>query len=152
MSIGAELVLETVKRLAAGNLQPQSQDNYIQDKKELKKAPKIHKDFCHIEWDRPAQEVNNLIRGLSPYPAAFATLEKPGGEQVMCKIYSSTYEEDKHSDSPGSIISDGKKYLKVAVAEGYVQIHSIKQEGKRRMDVRDFLAGINFSSGLFRFS
>lgn len=152
MDLGAELVLETVKQLAAGNLQSQSQDNFIQEKTELKKAPKIHKDFCRINWNRPAQEVNNLIRGLSPYPTAFAYLDKPGGGQVMCKIYSSTYEDDKHSDSPGSIISDGKRFLKVAAVNGYIQILSIQQEGKRRMDVRDFLSGINFSSGPFLFS
>lgn len=152
MSMGAELVLETVKGLAAGNLQSQPQDNFVQDEMELKKAPKIHTDFCRIDWDRPAQEVYNLIRGLSPYPTAFAFLDKPGGERVLCKIYSSSYETDKHPDAPGSIISDGKKFLKVAVNNGYIQIHSMQQEGKRKMEVRDFLAGINFSSGLFRFS
>ena len=152
MTMGAELVVKTVSRLVSADFQALSQEHLVSPTEQLKKAPKINKDFCRIEWNRPGSEVYNFIRGLSPYPAAFAYMIKPGGEQVLCKIFTSTFEDGKNAEYPGTIVSDGKNYLKVAVNDGYIQIHSIQQEGKRRMDVGDFLAGFNLSSGPVRFS
>lgn len=152
MAMGAELVLKTVAQLAVADLQPLSQEDLVSSTDALKRAPKIQKDFCRIEWNLSGREVNNLIRGLSPYPAAFSHLTNPEGEKVQCKIFSSSHVESETPESPGTIISDGKKYLHVAVNDGYLIIHSIQQEGKRRLDVKDFLAGFSLSSGLDRFS
>lgn len=118
----------------------------------LKAAPKIHKADCRISWDRPGKQVGNLIRGLSPYPAAHTYLSKPGGEQLLCKIFAAEHEPSEKAAAPGTLETDGKRYLKAAVEDGYMQILSLQQEGKRRMPVKDFLAGISLSSGKYRFS
>ena len=152
MALGAKLVLETVTLINEGNLKAHSQESFFNREEELRNAPKIHKEHCRISWDQPGREVNNLIRGLSPYPAAFTTLEKSAGKKILCKVFSATFKVTDHHESPGSIRTDGKKTLEVAVKDGFIQIHSIQQEGKRRMDVRDFLAGINLFSEPCRFS
>ncbi len=144
--MGADLVLETVSQLTEGHLEALPQYSYYNHEKELKNAPKIFKEHCHISWDQSGKEVNNLIRGLSPYPTAFSYLEKSASKKILCKVFSASFEAANHAEAPGSIHTDGKKTLKVAVKDGFVQIHSIQQEGKRRMDVRDFLAGINLFS------
>ncbi len=151
MILGADLVLETVNRLISDNLKPQSQDNLVPAMADLKKAPKIFKSHCRISWAHPGLKVYNMIRGLSPYPAAFTFLEKSGTKRILCKIYTSTFEILEHNESPGTVLSDGKSFLKVAVGDGYLRIHSIQQEGRRRMDVKDFLAGISSFSELRRF-
>lgn len=152
MSLGAGVVMETVTRLTAGTLEAQSQDRFIHKKAALKNAPKIYREHCKISWDLPGKKVHNLIRGLSPYPGAFTNLEKSNGAKVLCKIFSSTFEDSEHTESPGTLLSDNKSFLKAAVIDGYIQIQSIQLEGKRRMDVKDFLAGFSLSSGLYRFS
>lgn len=152
MEMGADLVLETVNRLAEGDLEALPQDSYYNHEKELKIAPKIFKEHCHIHWELSGKDVNNLIRGLSPYPTAFTYLEKSASKKILCKVFSASFEATIHSEAPGSIDTDGKKTLKVAVKDGFIQIHSIQQEGKKRMDVRDFLAGINLFSEQCQFS
>jgi len=152
MTLGAGLVLETTRRLAAGDLQPRSQENFTRAHEVLKKAPRIHKEDCLIHWDLPAEQVYNLIRGLSPHPGAFTHLVTTHGEKVLCKIFASTVEPETHHEEPGSFRSDGKRFLKVAVADGYLHLLSIQQEGKKRMGIREFLAGISLASFLPRFS
>ncbi|MEN8227790.1 MAG: methionyl-tRNA formyltransferase [Bacteroidota bacterium] len=152
MSLGAGVVMETVTQLAAGTLQAQSQERFIPQHADLKKAPKIFREHCKIPWDLPGKRIHNLIRGLSPYPGAFTNLEKPDRAKLLCKIYAATFEDAEQPESPGTILSDGKSFIKVATCDGYLQIQSIQLEGKRRMEVRDFLAGFSLSSGLYRFS
>ena len=152
MNLGANLVYETIHRLEAGNLNAQSQEDLKSNHDNLKTAPKIFKEHCRIPWGHQGIKVHNLIRGLSPSPGAFTFLERSESKLVLCKIFSSTFEPSVHCQPPGSIQSDGKRNLKVAVLDGYIHIGSIQQEGKRRMDVGDFLAGINLSSEPYRFS
>jgi methionyl-tRNA formyltransferase len=152
MEIGASLVIETIKQLAAGQVRAKSQAAYTDPEIPLKKAPKIFKEDCRISWDRPGQEVNNLIRGLSPYPGAFTYLSREGEEDLLCKIFSATFEALPHQDAPGTIYTDGKRRLEVAVRDGVIEIQTIQQEGKRKMEARDFLAGFSFNSGQSRFS
>jgi len=152
MEQGASLVLETIRQLSAGKLKAKSQEAYLDSKVPLKTAPKIFKEDCRIPWDRPGQEVNNLIRGLSPYPGAFSYLYREGEEGLLCKIFSATFEALSHKDVPGTIYSDGKRRLEVAVKDGVLEILTLQQEGKRKMDARDFLAGFSISSGQCRFS
>ena len=152
MDIGASLVLETVNQLAAGKVKAKSQDAYMDPDIPLKKAPKIFKEDCRISWDRPGREVNNLIRGLSPYPGAFTYLSRQGEDDLLCKIFSATYEALPHKDVPGTIYTDGKRRLEVAVKDGVMEVHTIQQEGKRKMEARDFLAGFSFNSERSRFS
>lgn len=152
MEMGASLVLKTVRELAAGSLEAKSQDQFTEPGISLKNAPKIFKEDCRIQWDRPGREINNLIRGLSPYPGAFTYLSREEEEPLSCKIFSATFEALPHKDSPGTIHSDGKRRLEVAVKDGVVDIQTLQLEGKRKMDVKDFLAGFRLSSEQYRFS
>lgn len=152
METGAGLVLETVRRISAGSLEAKSQDRYTDPKVPLKKAPKIFKENCRIRWDHPGRDVFNLIRGLSPNPGAFTYLSRGKDETLLCKIFSATFEPAPHLDPPGTIYTDGKRSLEVAVKDGVINIQSIQQEGKRKMDTRDFLAGFKLTNEQSRFS
>ena len=151
MKQGSELVLETVRQMSTGQLEAKSQDQYQTADASLKKAPKIFKEDCRIDWNLPGMRLFNLIRGLSPYPGAYCLLQKEDGEALHCKIFKATFEAGSHTKDPGSISSDGKRVLKVAVRDGIIRIHSIQLEGKRRMDVSDFLAGFPLRNGAYRF-
>lgn len=151
MLLGAELVQQTVDGLAKGTLEAKAQADLIGPDKTLNPAPKIHKQDCRIDWSRPGKEIHNLVRGLSPYPAAFSRLEKEKGQETLCKIFSTRFEPSAHSLPQGSIISEGKKEMKVAVSDGYLHILSLQQEGKRRMSTGEFLLGVSLTSGISRF-
>jgi methionyl-tRNA formyltransferase len=152
MELGAGLVLETVMRIANGQREAESQEKFITSASELKRAPKIYKEDCRINWELPGQQLFNLIRGLSPYPGAFTLLAREGKDPLLCKIFRSTFEEVHPPGLPGSIYTDGKQSLRVAVSNGMMHIHSIQQEGKKKMDMKDFLAGFSFRNGVSRFS
>ena len=152
MDLGAGLVLKTVDQLAEGSLVAKPQDAFIRPGKKLQNAPKIQKEDCRINWDLPGVQLYNLVRGLSPYPAAFTHLEKEEGRKTQIKIFASRFEAASHSLKAGSIVSDGKKEIKVAVCDGYLHILSLQQEGKRRMDSQAFLLGTSLTNGIPRFS
>lgn len=152
MEAGANLVLETVTGLADGSLAARSQEEFIDPQSKLKTAPKIYKEDCRINWEKSGAVVFNQIRGLSPYPGAFGHLHKESGAPVLCKIYASTFRTEEHQVSPGTILTDGKTSLEVSVPGGWIQVLVLQQEGKKRMEVRDFLAGASLTSGLCRFS
>lgn len=152
MELGALVVLETVQKLTDGSLKPKSQDDFITAGRKLSAAPKIHKPDCRINWDKPGREIHNMIRGLSPYPAAFTILEKEAGQKILCKIFASVFEPEAHSHSVGTVITDGKKEMKVAVGDGYLQIQALQQEGKRKMSTKELLLGLKLTTGISRFS
>lgn len=152
MELGAGLVLETVERIAEGRLEKVSQDQFTDSTMVLKKAPKIFKEDCRMDWDLPGKVLYNMIRGLSPYPGAFTMLERVDRDPLVCKIFKATFESLPHALSPGDIHTDGKQSLKVAVRDGMLHIHSIQQEGKRKMDIKDFLAGFSITNEATRFS
>lgn len=134
MEIGANLVLDTVNGLAAGELAP-----VVQDHSQFEHpAPKIFKEDCEINWDQPLDTVYNFIRGLSPYPTAWTRL----GDKTV-KIFSVKKPDNQPTEdiTPGSIISDGKQFLQVAVKEGSLEIEVLQLQGKKRMPVPDFLRG-----------
>jgi len=152
MDAGAGLVLQTVEGLATGSLQALSQDSLISASSELKKAPKIFKEDCRVNWEQDGVKVFNTIRGLSPYPGAFTYLHKAHGEGVLCKIFRANFSPALQHQPTGTIRTDGKVNLEVSVLGGWIQIFSIQQEGKRRLEIREFLAGSNLTSGPCRFS
>jgi methionyl-tRNA formyltransferase len=140
MEIGAELVLETVDALASGNYTPVPQEELLGES-EIKHAPKIYKEDCKINWSEDVEKVRNLIRGLSPYPAAWSTLvHNNTGEQISAKVFFAMHAEGKQ-ETPGTIESDGKNYLKVACGNGWLQITDLQIAGKKRMKANDFLRG-----------
>ncbi len=134
MQAGAELLVETVKGLAAGKLEEIPQASIPRE--ELKHAPKIFKEDTRIDWNKPVQEVHNLIRGLSPYPVAFTVLQ-----DKVFKIYTSHTEPAAHTIVPGTYDTDGKTYLRFAASDGWLYADEVQQEGKKRMDIASFLRG-----------
>ncbi|RYC51385.1 methionyl-tRNA formyltransferase [Flagellimonas olearia] len=137
MELGAELVVETCNQIAAGTVDglPQKEIN------PLKPAHKIHKETCQIDWNVPLGDIHNLIRGLSPYPAAWTYLVNDGKEEPI-KIYGTHMEFGEHHLESGKLLAD-KKTLKVAVREGYLQILELQLPGKRKMKVSEVLNGLN---------
>ncbi|WP_233589269.1 methionyl-tRNA formyltransferase [Gynurincola endophyticus] len=132
--VGANLLVKTIKALAAGTITPQPQAFVAIEK--LKHAPKIFTETCVINFDQPVQQVHNHIRGLSPFPGAFTHLN-----DKIFKIYQSTIEPSPVSEVPGTVVSDGKTFLKFACKDGYLVTHNIQLEGKRKMNVEEFLRG-----------
>jgi methionyl-tRNA formyltransferase len=131
--IGAAVLVETVKGLAADKLQEIPQSSFTG---ELKHAPKIFTETCKIDWNRSADEIHNLVRGLSPFPGAFTYLN-----DKMLKVYKSSKEIIVHTNAPGEIVSDGKTFLKFSCSNGYIHILDLQLEGKKKMNVADFLRG-----------
>ncbi|HKB45356.1 MAG TPA: methionyl-tRNA formyltransferase [Chitinophagaceae bacterium] len=150
--IGAQLLVKTVEGLANGTLQETSQSSIVSrespgtdsqltthDPQLLKHAPKIFTKNCRIDWNKTVDEIYNLIRGLSPYPAAFTELE-----DKTIKIYKSEKEHAVPTSKTGRWESNGKTYLKFAAKDGYIHLKEVQLEGKKRMLVEDFLKGYRF--------
>ena len=140
MELGAELVLETVNSIASGSNPAIDQDVLANPAIELKKAPKIFKEDCKIDWSLDITDIYNFIRGLSPYPAAFTNLLH-GRDEIQIKIFKAEKKIENHEFSIGEIITDEKYNLKIAVKEGYINILELQQAGKKRLHVIEFLKG-----------
>ncbi|MBN1987402.1 MAG: methionyl-tRNA formyltransferase [Prolixibacteraceae bacterium] len=141
MEIGASLVTETVDAIAEGNIQPVSQVE-LAIGEELKHAPKIFKEDCKIAWQQETGKIRNLIRGLSPYPAAWAVLaNSETGEQWPTKIFFAQKSKTNALAEPGTISTDAKTFLDVACGDGWLRITDLQIAGKKRMKTDDFLRG-----------
>lgn len=141
METGAKLVLDTVDALAKGNVKPISQSEFIATG-DMKHAPKIFKEDCKIDWSKKIHAVRNLIRGLSPYPAAWANLvHKESGRTLPCKIFFAQPVISEETAEPGTIDSDDETYLNVACSDGWLEITDLQLSGKKRMNTTDFLHG-----------
>lgn len=136
---GASLLLDTLVDLQQGRITPIKQEE-LQQGTGNKHAPKITTETCRISWDNSVKDVYNLIRGLSPYPAAFTTLERK-----ILKIFRAEKEETSPATEPGSYQTDGKSYLKFACNNGYIYAKELQLEGKKRMSVTEFLRGYHFN-------
>ena len=141
MEIGARLVIETVDAIAEGNIQPVPQSELLAGS-EIKHAPKIFKEDCKIDWSKSAVSIRNLIRGLSPCPAAWTVMvnDKTGGE-IQAKIFFALKNHSVKKSTPGNIESDGKTFLNVACGDGWLQISDLQIAGKKRMKTEEFLRG-----------
>lgn len=146
MDIGARLVLKTVDALAEGTVSPIAQDQLPVDQSRLH-APKIFKEDCRIDWEWACQNIHNKIRGLSPYPTAWTELSSSNKEQIGLKIFKSTPEIAQHPYLPGTIISDQRKYLKIACPDGFLSILELQLAGKKRMGIEEFLRGFPEAAG-----
>lgn len=143
MLLGSRLVLKTLDAVIDETIRPQPQSNYIENEKELKPAPKIYKETCRINWDRPVREIHNFVRGLSPYPAAWTEFEV-NGEKMNFKIFATRVNREAHQLQPGEIITDNKTTLQIAAQDGLIEILDIQLSGKKRMKTGDFLNGFSF--------
>ena len=133
MEKGAALVLKTVRMIEADEAVAKEQDPALS----THPAPKIAKETCRIDWNKPAVEVRNFIRGLSPYPGAWTIIN-----DLAYKIYAAeTDEESDHALSAGEFITDGKTYIKFKTKDRLLNITELQQQGKKKMDVETFLRG-----------
>ena len=142
MILSGKLVTETVDNIIAGTVTSIPQDA-IKDV-EPTPAPKIFRETCQIDWNQPTKRVYDFIRGLSPYPAAWTTLN---GKSV--KIFETEKEIRDPQCQPGSIVSDGKTCLKVATADGWLNVKVLQLEGKKKMPVSDLLRGYKIAENAF---
>ena len=151
MEIGAKLVVNTVEAIIDRNVELRVQKSFIQGSEILHPAPKLTRELCHIDWDGKTKNIYNLIRGLSPYPAAFTELSKDD-KALQLKIYKSVKvtgdeyqtmleQNGLSSAAPGTVLSDGKSYLAFSTADGAISVTEIQLAGKKRMAVKDFLIG-----------
>lgn len=150
MVMGADMVLETVDAIIAGTVKPIPQDQMLTAGQQPTPAPKIFKDTCRIDWSRPAEALYNHIRGLSPYPAAWTVLhDADSNEMTTLKVYATGEPEPFNSGDkpmPGSIVAD-RKTLRVACGDGWLELLSLQQSGKKRMDTDAFLRGYMLPPG-----
>lgn len=138
--LGAQLIYDTLVVYCSGSLQPIPQNQMMsQLDTHIPEAPKIHTETCKIDWHKEARSIYNLVRGLSPYPAAFTTLDGK-----LLKVYKATVEAGDLNKTPGEYETDGKTYLRFAAADGWVYVKELQLEGKKRMFVEDFLRGFRF--------
>jgi len=139
---GANLLVKTVTAIQS-NQYPQNEQTSPQlQGTELRNAPKIFKETCKINWAEDIDKTYNFIRGLSPYPTAWTVLQnQQNSETILAKIFDTEKERVTHNLPAGSVVSDEKDYLKVAVNHGFLSIKNIQVEGKKRLSVQEFLRG-----------
>ena len=151
MELGSKLVVNTVEAIVENNVELRVQRSFIQGSEILRPAPKLTRELCHIDWNGKTKDVYNLIRGLSPYPAAFTELTKDD-KTLQMKIYGSAKVEGEdyaamlqangmEAAAPGTVLSDGKTYLAVTTADGAISVTELQLAGKKKMAVKDFLIG-----------
>lgn len=141
MHLGAGLVEETVENIIKGTIHPIPQEELAANQL-LRHAPKIFKETCRIDWHKGLKATYDFVRGLSPYPAAWTELEQDGRRNVL-KIYGATKEFCSPTEPIGSVITDGRSTIKVALADGYLHLTTLQLAGKKRMSVSDFLRGFH---------
>lgn len=141
MNAGTDLVVETIERIASGAIAPVDQQAI--EPQVVRDAPKIFKGTCRIDWSASCDTVRNLVRGLSPYPAAWSELHKEGASPIGVKIFR-VHAETCPADrlpAPGTLVTDGRTFMKVACADGYLFLDELQLAGKKRMAVADLLRG-----------
>ena len=139
--LGAQLVVKTVREIETGPVTVVNQKQLMIPGVELKTAPKIFKEDCHVDWSQPVFQVFNQVRGLSPVPGAFSVIIGPEGNTIQVKFFRASPESSGKTLMPGKIDTDGKNYLKIACIDGWLIINEIQQSGKRRMRIQEFLIG-----------
>ena len=140
MLLGNKVVIETLRRIENGTAEGTPQEEPPQGET-LKTAPKISRAFCQIPLDMDCRSTYNHIRGLSPYPAAHTRLVSDCGESLDMKVFEATIDNCRHAHEAGTIVTDGKSRLAIALSDGFLFLTSLQQAGKKRMPVADFLRG-----------
>lgn len=138
MYLGADLVLKTLKMIEEDNVITRPQDDA-----QASLAPKIFKDTAKLDFDKCAADIRNLVRGMAPYPAAWFNIKLQDGNESMMKIFKVSTEEKNHNYSVGTILTDGKKMLKIACKDGFINLLEVQMAGKKRMAAEDLMRGTN---------
>jgi methionyl-tRNA formyltransferase len=146
MAMGANLVVRTVDAIVEGKAHAISQKELLAENIELRSAPKIVRETCRVAWNSSKERVYNLIRGLSPYPAAWTELPtQKEAEPLRFKLFSAEkVTGESHTLKPGTIRTDNSSFLDVAVSDGFIRITELQLQGKKRMRIRAFLNGFSF--------
>jgi methionyl-tRNA formyltransferase len=139
MELGKDTVIKTLALIKEGKaettIQPMSDD--------IKTAYKLNKENCKINWTKPGADIHNLVRGLSPYPAAWCYLIDNEAEWNV-KIYETSFENVNHNNSPGKVMVENKT-IKVSVSDGFIKIISLQLPGKKKMSANELLNGTRLS-------
>jgi methionyl-tRNA formyltransferase len=138
---GAQLVCETVDAIFSGKISTTDQADIHADETKIQYAPKIFTDTCRIDWALPIDRIYNHIRGLAPTPAAWTTLVFPDGSRPVLKIFQTEKIHATHGYKPGTILTEPKTGMKVAVDGGYIRPLLLQIAGKSRMSAQDFING-----------
>ncbi|MCQ2209854.1 MAG: methionyl-tRNA formyltransferase [Paludibacteraceae bacterium] len=144
MDMGADLVTETMDIILGGDVTTYEQKCFYKDERELKPAPKIFKETCRINWNQDVKTIHNFVRGFSPYPAAWCNLIDPQGNTIIVKIFETEKIESNHNQAIGSFKFD-KKFIDIAVNDGYIRIKSLQIPGKKRLSTEEFLRGFKLT-------
>lgn len=145
MALGSDTVLKTLALIEKGDVATTIQS----DNPEIKTAYKLNRDNCKIDWTKSGIEIHNLVRGLSPYPAAWCFI-KDDGQEWNVKIYETRFESETHTFTAGTMITS-KKEIKIASKDGYIKVLSLQFPGKKRMTAQELLNGISFSEKAIAF-
>ncbi len=137
MEVGARLIVKTIEDVLTDKAVYLPQ---LTAESELKAAPKIFREHCRIRWNKSGEEIHNLIRGMSPYPAAYCMLN-----EAILKIYRGRFVERRHFEYPGQL-SIQQNQMQIATADGYYYAEELQLEGKKRMSVADFIRGYRMES------
>ncbi|MEG2240169.1 MAG: methionyl-tRNA formyltransferase [Alistipes sp.] len=140
MQIGTGLVIETVDKIAAGDAHPIDQLHIDEDT--LKPAPKIFKENCGIDWSWQGERIVDFVRGLSPYPAAWTTLQKEGTAATTAKIFAAHFDSASQEQPCGSVESDNRTFIKIACTDGWISIDEMQMAGKKRLTTKEILLGL----------
>lgn len=145
MTLGGKLVVETVDDILNGTVRGIPQEE-MKVEGGLRPAPKIFKDTCRIDWSHSVKSIYDFVRGLSPYPAAWTELVQPDGQKLQMKVFE-TGKMPGAADgcAPGTLRTDGKTYLRVAAADGWVDIRALQLPGKRRLATDEWLRGFHLT-------
>jgi methionyl-tRNA formyltransferase len=138
--IGAKVLVETVKAIAENALK-ETQQSALSIDAALKHAPKLFTENCVVNWNQSIDQIHNFIRGLSPFPGALSKLD-----DKILKIYRCKKEHSAKKETPGTVFSDGKTYLKIAAEDGFIHLLDLQLEGKKRMLTEDFLRGYRLAN------
>ena len=140
MIMGAQMVTKTVDYILSGNYDTTAQEEIL-PADILKPAPKIFKETCRIDWSQPIECIHNLVRGMSPYPAAWSELYLSEENPYLVKIYESEPIRKNHNLKMGTIVTDNRKYIDIACSDGFLRPKVLQLAGKKKMPTEDLLRG-----------
>lgn len=142
---GAELVVRTIALISSGIVKPVPQSNTLSGS--LKTAPRLHKDDTIIDWSRPARDIQNQIRGLSPVPAATTTLIHPDKGQISLRIFRAAFSPEANDIDYPEIHTDRKKFMHILLPDGRLELLDVQLSDRKRMAIDDFLRGFSLDLG-----
>ena len=144
MMEGATLVINTIELIKNDAVKFINQKDLVKEGEPLKAAPKILKEDCRINWNKPVTQVYNFIRGLSPWPVAYTNFSDESGKEFYVKVYKATKHIEDHQNEPGDVETDNKSLIRVYCQDGFVTIDELQMAGKKRMKVVELLRGFSF--------